>query len=176
MSRILLNTALKCFALTALLVLSRPDGVLAQPSQVVSHGQLETLLPTLPGFSRGKPKGDTDTGEAVSRTTVDYEDQAGGAAGIGVELMDSCRNPNVLMGIREALKTGPPQTPGTVFRSVPIAGFPAYEEWTAESKHTEIHILVADRFMVKVTGDLVSLAAVQDAARRIDLKKLAALR
>ena len=139
------------------------------------HSQLEALLPVMPGFSRGTPNGETDNQEAVSRTTVDYEDRAGGAAVISVELMDSCRNPNMLSQIREFLKTGPPATRGTVFRSVAIHGFPAYEEWTAESQHTEIHVLVAERFMVKVTGELVNLGPVQNAAQAIDLKKLAAL-
>jgi hypothetical protein len=142
----------------------------------VRHEQLEALLPVLSGFSRGTPNGETDDQEAVSRTTVDYEDRAGGAAVIGVELMDTCRNPNMLMQMREYLKTGPPATSGTTFRSAAIRDFPAYEEWTAESKHTEIHVLVADRFTVKVTGDLVDLGAVQNAAQAIELQKLAALR
>ena len=143
--------------------------------QAVPHSQLEALLPVLQGFSRGTPNGETDTEEKVSRTTVDYEDRSRGAAVISVELMDSCRNPNMLSQLREFLKTGPPATAGTVFRSLALGGFPAYEEWTAESQHIEIHILVADRFMVKVTGDLVNLAPVQNAAQAIELKKLAAL-
>ena len=139
------------------------------------HSQLEALFPVLSGFTRGMPKGDTDPQEAVSRTTVDYDD-AKHSATISVELMDSCKNPYMLSQLREYLKTGPPQTQGTVFRSVPYKGFPAYEEWTAESQHTEIHVLVADRFMVKVTGDLVGLPVVQNAANAIDLQKLATLR
>jgi len=162
-------------ACVALLALARPDAASAQSCQAVAHPRLEALYPTLPGFSRGMPHGETDNQEAVSRTTVDYDD-AKQAATISVELMDSCRNPYMLSQFREYLKTGPPPTPGTVFRSVPVGGFPSYEEWTAESQHTEIHILVADRFMVKVTGDLVGLAVVQNAARAIDLQKLAALR
>jgi hypothetical protein len=158
----------------ALLIMSRPDAAFGQACQAVSHPQLEALLPVLPNFARGTPNGETDTQEAVSRTTVDYEGP--NAAGISIELMDSCRNPFMLSQFREYLATGPPQTPGTVFRSVPVQGFPAYEEWTAVSQHTEIHILVADRFMVKVTGDLVSLGLVQKAADAIGLKKLATLR
>jgi hypothetical protein len=143
--------------------------------QAVPHSQLEALLPVLQGFSRGTPNGETDTEEKVSRTTVDYEDRSGGAAVISVELMDSCRNPNMLSQVREYLKTGPPATGGTVFRSLAVGGFPAYEEWTAESQHTEIHVLVAERFMVKVTGDLLNNGPVQDAAKAIDLQKLGAL-
>ena len=159
----------------AALVLARPEAAVAQACQAVPHPQLEALLPTLPGFARQMPHGETDNQEAVSRTTVDYEEPRG-AGTISLELMDSCRNPFMLSQLREYLKTGPPPTRGTVFRSVPVRGFPAYEEWTAESQHTEIHILVADRFMVKVTGGLVDVQAVRNAAQSIDLPKLATLR
>src|SRR5262245_45065462 len=73
--------------------------------QAVAHSRLEALLPVLPGFSRGMPNGDTDTGEQVSRTTVDYEDRSGGST-ISVELGDTCRNENMLISFREALKNG----------------------------------------------------------------------
>jgi hypothetical protein len=152
-------------------------GALAEARQAcrpVSHTQLEALLPVLSGFARNRPKGETDNLEAVSRTTVDYE---AGAAGISIELMDSCRNPDMLSQLREFLAQGPPATAGTVMRSLPIRGFPAYTEWTQESQHGEVHVLVADRFMVKVTGGLVqSLAVVEGAATAIDLQRLAALK
>ena len=148
----------------------------AQPCRAVRHPELEALLPVLAGFGRNRPVGETDDIEAVSRTTVDYE-VAGGAARISIELMDSCRNPDMLSQLREFLTTGPVATPGTTMRSLPVRGFPAYEEWTAESGHGEVHVLVADRFMVKVTGDLVeSRAVVENAAKAIELEKLAALK
>jgi hypothetical protein len=158
----------------AVLLLARPQAAAAQTCRAVPHPQLEALLPTLAGFARQMPHGETDNQEAVSRTTVDYE-QAGRAGTISVELMDSCRNPSMLSQVREFFKTGPPPTRGTVFRSVPVRGFPSIEEWTAESQHTEIHILVADRFMVKVTGDLVDVQPVRNAAQTIDLQRLATL-
>lgn len=159
------------------LFLGHADAALAQACRPVPHAQLEALFPVLPGFSRGQPNGETDNQEAVSRTTVDYEEPKGGAL-ISIELTDSCRNPDMLAEARAFLKTGPPATPriGTTFRSVPVHGFPAYEEWTALSQHTEIHILVADRFMVKVTGDLVNVGPVQNAATAIDLPKLATMK
>jgi hypothetical protein len=154
-----------------------PAAGTAQPCQPVAHGRLEALLPpALAGFGRNPPKGETDATEAVSRTTVDYEDTTGGAR-ISVELIDTCRNPDMLALLKETLATGPPATPGTVFRSLAVHGFPAYEEWTAESKQGEVHVLVADRFTVKVTGELVeSRAVVENAAKAIALDKLAALK
>ena len=148
-----------------------------QACRPVSHAQLESLLPVLPGFGRQRPVGETDNLETVSRTTVDYEEQANQAAVISIELMDSCRRPEMLMQLREFLTTGAPASRGTTQRSIPIRGFPGYEEWTAESQHGEVHVLVADRFMVKVTGSLVaSLAVIEGAATAIDLQALAALK
>jgi hypothetical protein len=145
----------------------------AQSCQPVAHPRLEALLPVVPAFSRGTPVGETDAASAVSRTTVDYES---GAATISVELMDSCGNRDMLSQLREWLQNGAPPIAGTTMRSYAIKGFPAYEEWTAASQHSEIHILVADRFMVKVTGGLVNLAPVQNAAQAIDVRNLALLK
>jgi hypothetical protein len=149
----------------------------AQPCQPVPHGRLEALLPpALAGLGRNPPNGETDPSDAVSRTTVDYEDRTGGAR-ISIELIDTCRNPDILSPFKETLAAGPPPTPGTVFRSLAVHGFPAYEEWTAESKQGEVHVLVADRFTVKVTGELVeSRGVVENAAKAIPLDKLAALK
>lgn len=164
-------------AVCAVLLSGHVCGV-AEASQActsVFHSELEALLPVLPGFGRNRPVGETDNLEAVSRTTVDYEGPE--AAVISIELMDSCRNPDMLSQLKEFLTTGAPATRGTTMRSLPVRGFPAYGEWTAESRHGEVHVLVADRFMVKVTGDLVeSLKVVEGAASAIDLQKLAALK
>src|ERR1044071_2461617 len=96
-------------AAAAFLFLSVPKGVVAQSCRAVNHAQLEALLPVVPGFSRGKPVGETDTQTAVSRTTVDYEQQTP-AAGISVDLMDPCGNVNMLSQFRQNLKNPPPAT------------------------------------------------------------------
>jgi hypothetical protein len=109
----------------------------------------------------------------VSRTTVDFDREL---ATISVELMDSCRNPNLLQIVRDALKQLPPATGGTTQRHTTVNGFPAYEEFTAESGHGEIHVLVADRFMIKVTAETSDLPTLQNAARLIPMQKLAAVK
>ena len=63
-----------------------------QACRPVFHSRLEALLPVLPGFGRNRPKGETDNLDAVSRTTVDYEAEA---AVVSIELIDSCRNPDM---------------------------------------------------------------------------------
>ena len=150
----------------ALLASTHPAG--AQACRLVSGNDLEKYYPPMPGWVRGKPTSETDPSESVSRTTVDFDRKT---ETIGVELMDSCRRAEVLQLARETLKTLPPATRGTVQRHTTVNGFPAYEEFTAESGHGEIHVLVADRFMVKVTADgpAMDLRTLQNAAQQVPM-------
>ena len=150
---------------------TRAEG--AQACQPVPGNNLEKFYPVMPGWTRGTPQSETDQSEAVSRTTVDFDRKT---ETISVELMDSCRSADVLLLIRETLKTLPPATRGTTQRHTTVNGFPAYEEFTAQSGHGEIHVLVADRFMVKVTADLSDLGTLQNAARLVPMSALAAAR
>lgn len=151
-------------ALVLFAVQARPANV-----RVVPHTTLEALLPALPGWQRGTPRGETDTEESVSRVTVDYDK---GPSTLSFEFMDSSLNNDVLALIKEAIKGQNPEMKPTT-----LAGFPGAEEWTQESKRGSVHILVAGRFMVAVTGEHVpDLAAVRQAVQAIDLQKMAALK
>jgi hypothetical protein len=147
----------------------------AQTCRLVSGNELEKYYPAMPGWLRGKPQSETDPSESVSRTTVNFDRKTDT---VGVELMDSCRRADVLQLAREILKTLPPATPGTIQRHTTVNGFRAYEEFTAESGHGEIHVLVADRFMVKITADgpSMDLGTLQNAAQQVPMARLAALK
>jgi hypothetical protein len=147
--------------------------VAAQGCKPVPGKDLEQFYPSMPGWTRGEPSSETDTGESVSRTTVDFDRKL---ETISVELMDSCRNPDVLQLLRNVLKQMPPASSGTTQRYTKVNGFPAYEEFTAMSGHGEIHVLVADRFMIKVTAETSNLPTLQNAANLIPTQKLAAIK
>lgn len=165
--------AIAVLIIAALSAASAPTGVVAQSCRLVSGNDLEKFYPVMPGWTRGTPQSETDPSESVSRTTVDFDRNT---ETISVELMDSCRRAEVLMLIRETLETLPPATRGTVQRHTTVNGFPAYEEFTAESGHGEIHVLVAERFMVKVTAEASNLRTLQNAAQLVPMSGLAALR
>lgn len=109
----------------------------------------------------------------MSRTTVDFDR---GVSTISVEIMDSCRNPDVLALLAEPLMPLPPVTTGTVVRHVTVNGFPGYQEWTAEAGNGEVHVLVAGRFTVKVTAGTSDLPTLENAVRLVPMQKLAALK
>src|SRR5262245_7176991 len=137
--------------------------------RVVPHATLQSLLPNMPGWQRGEPRGGTDTEESVSRVTVDYDKPP---ATLSVEFMDSSLNEDVLALIKEAIAGRNKEMKPTT-----LAGFPGAEEWTEESHRGSVHILVGGRFMVVVTGETVpSLAFIRQAAETIDLLKMAALK
>jgi len=161
--------------LTAAALLASTHTTAAQGCRPVPGNSLEKYYPMMPGWTRGKPQSETDPSESVSRTTVDFDRKT---ETISVELMDSCRRAEVLQLIRETLKTLPPATRGTVQRHTTVNGFPAYEEFTAESGHGEIHVLVADRFMIKVTADgpAMDLRTLQNGAQQVPMAAIAALK
>jgi hypothetical protein len=153
----------------------RPEtsSVSTTKATVVPHESLQALLPDLAGWTRGEPRGETDRSESVSRVTVNYDK---GESTISIEFMDSSRNEQMLAPLRGILAS-PAPSPGTTVGTSTIGGFPAAEEWTAEAKNGSIHVLVADRFMVAVTGSTVpDLATIRAALDAIDLQKLAALK
>ncbi len=168
MTRTNIGTLMVALALAA----AAPLGA-ALACSPVPGPSLEKYYPVMQGWSRGEPQSETDPVESVSRTTVDFDRNT---ETISVELMDSCGRAEVLQLMRGTLETLPPGTPGTVQRHTTVNGFPAYEEFTAESGHGEIHVLVADRFMVKVTAESSNLRTLQNAAHLVPLSKLAALK
>lgn len=141
-----------------------------QGCRVVQGKTLETYLPVMPGWSRTEPVTETDGVESVSRTTVDYDR---GLSTMSVEIMDSCRRPEVLGPMTTALKEGVPVTAGTTAKSLAVQGFPAYEEWTAAEGNGELHVLVGGRFMIKITAGTSDLSTMENTAARMALQKLA---
>jgi hypothetical protein len=145
-------------------------------SKVVAHEQLQALLPQVEGWTRGEPRGETDTTEAVSRVQASYERRDNG--GLSVEIMDTARNQAMLEPMLAMIKSGYKSNQGgTVTKATTVGGFPGYEEWTSESKNGSVSVLVEGRFTVAVTGSFVpDLATLRKVADSIDLKKLAALK
>ena len=100
MTRSIRCTAILLLVATALTLSARTAA--AQACRPVAGTNLEKFYPVMQGWIRGMPQSETDLDEAVSRTTVDFDR---GTETISVELMDSCRNADVLLLLREALKT-----------------------------------------------------------------------
>lgn len=151
----------------------------ASSSAVVPHEKLAALLPNIPGFTTdAAPRGETHPEDMISRVTASYvaEDRSG--ASLGIEMMDVSTNAMMLTAFK-AIQ----QNPGThktitgTQKTLTIGGYPAYEEWTPEAGNGTVSVLVAERFLIAVTGESVGkVEVIHKAIDAIDLKKIAALK
>jgi hypothetical protein len=158
---------------------SSAAGSPASSSAVVPHEKLAALFPAIPGFKReSDPRGETDTAQNVSRVQADYTQEGGGMGGLSVEMMDMSENSAMLAPLKESLRIqGTKKTGLGTQRVTTVAGFPATEEWTPEAGNGVVSVLVADRFVVTMTGSSVgNVSVIYKALDSIDLKKIAALR
>ncbi|HEX5070265.1 MAG TPA: hypothetical protein VFV78_08610 [Vicinamibacterales bacterium] len=156
-----------------------PGAVSTSASRVVPHEKLVELLPNIPGFKRESDvQATTDTSENVSRVQLDYIEESG-TAGLSVELMDVAGNAVMLEPIKALLKLqGTRQSAGGTEEKVTVVGgYPAVQEWTAEANNGSMSVLLAGRFLVKVTGSSVAgVGVIAKALEAIDLKKIEALK
>ena len=123
------------------------------------------------------PNAETDTASNVSRVQQSYE-QAGGMGGISIEIMDAASNQQMIVPLRELLKVSGTSTSASGTQKViKIGGHAASEEWASDVKNGSVGVLVADRFLVNVTGSTVdSVEVIHKFVQAIDLNKLAALK
>jgi hypothetical protein len=144
--------------------------------KVVSHERLQALLPDMPGWKRGEVQGETVVEDmSLSRVQTEYEK---GESSLGFEIMDTMMNKDLLAELRPLIKAGYSEKRDDGYtKATTIRGFPATEEWTPEAKNGYISVLVADRFVVKVTGSSVpNVQTIRTAIEAIDLPKFAALK
>jgi hypothetical protein len=152
---------------------SSPRNPTAKP---VPHERLQGVLPELPGWKRGEVHGETVLEEtSISRVQVDYDK---GESTLGFEIMDTLMNKDLLAELRPLIKAGYSDKRSDGYtKAIMIRGFPATEEWTNEAKNGYIAALVAERFIIKVTGSSVpNIEAIRMALEAVDFQKLAALK
>lgn len=143
---------------------------------VVAHERLQDFLPKLPGWKRGDVQGETVTrGLRIARLQVDYEK---GESGLSFEIMDTLGDKNLLEELRSLIKPGYAEKRNDGYtKATTIKSWPAVEEWTNEVRNGFISVLVAERFVVKVTGStLDKVETMRAAIEAVDLDRLAGMK
>ena len=112
---------------------------------------------------------------SISTAQVTYTK---GDSSVNLEITDTAMNQLVVGQMAAMIKSVNIEQPANGYRKAStVAGFPAIEEWDADTKNAELTVIVAGRFIVKANANDVSdikpARAVIDA---VDLKKLAALK
>jgi hypothetical protein len=144
--------------------------------KVVPHEKLQALLPQLPGWTRGEVQGETVVQDTpISRVHVSYDRDV---SSLDFEIMDTLMNKDLLAELRTLIKAGYNQKRNDGYtKATMVKGFPATEEWTTEPRNGYISVLVAERFVVKVTANTVmNVDVMRKAVEAVDLQKLAALK
>ena len=146
---------------------------------VVDYTKLLPLLPDAPsGWTADKPNGSTSDAGGFKLTNVhrDYHKGEGEKApSAAISFLDSVANPDYVSATTEAWKSNSDTSEGYA-KSVNIDGNPGFETFEKDTKHAALWVMVADRYFVQVELQNQEPGELQEWIKRVDLKKLAAIK
>lgn len=145
------------------------DGKLIEP---MTFQALETALPDVSGWEKGKPEGERMTSPIpFSKTEADYTK---GEEQVQVSITDTAAAAMMLMPVRMMVASGySRETSNGYEKAVSVNGMPGVEKWSSANKDGELTVLVGDRFIVQLDGHNVSgVKTLHDFAAKTDFGKL----
>lgn len=147
--------------------------------EAVSYQKLLAILPEPPsGWTSDKPEGSTEDvgGFKITNVHRDYHKGDGEKApSAAISILDSVSNPDYVSATTEAWKSNSDTSEGYA-KSVTIDGNPGFETFEKDSKHAALWVMVADRYFVQIELQNQEPAELQEWIKRVDLKKLAAIK
>lgn len=151
----------------------------AAAGDVVDYNKLLPVLPPAPeGWKAEDAEGSTDDMGDSQISTV-HRDYAKGdtpdAPTTSISILDSVASPEYVE-LTTAGWTRSETTPEGYTKSVTIEGMPGFETFENDGKHGTLWLLVAKRYFLQIETTAQDPAALQDWLKRIDLKKLAAIK
>jgi hypothetical protein len=153
-----------------------------EPILVPDAVDYQKLLPILPqppqGWTADKPEGSTEDmgGFRITNAHRDYHKGDGeNAPTAAISILDSVANPDYVSATTAAWNSNSETNEG-YGKSVTIDGNPGFEAFEKESKHATLWVMIANRFFVQVELQNQDSKELQDWIKRIDLKKLAAIK
>jgi hypothetical protein len=153
-----------------------------EPILVPEAVDYEKLLPILPeppqGWTADKPEGSTEDvgGFRITNVHRDYRKGEGEKApSAAISILDSVANPDYVSATTAAWDTNSETSEG-YGKSVTIGGNPGFEGFEKESKHATLWLMIANRYFVQIELQNQDPKDLQDWIKRVDLKKLAAIK
>ena len=153
-----------------------------EPILVPEAVDYQKLLPVLPeppsGWISDKPEGSTEDvgGFKITNVHRDYRKGDGEKApSAAISILDSVANPDYVKATTEAWKNNSDTSEGYA-KSVTIDGDPGFETFEKETKHAALWVMIADRYFVQIELQNQEPNELQEWIKRIDLKKLAAIK
>ena len=159
-------------------------GVYAQnePILVPDAVDYQKLLPVLPDAPQGwladKPEGSTEDvgGFRITNVHRDYRKGEGEKVPTAaVSILDSVANPDYVTATTAAWNNNSETSEG-YSKSVTIDGNPGFEAFENEGKHATLWVMIAKRYFLQIELQNQDPKELQEWVKRIDLKKLAAIK
>src|SRR5262245_5239545 len=145
----------------------------------VDYQKLLSILPEPPsGWTADKAEGSTEDvgGFKITNVHRDYHKGEGEKApGAAISVLDSISNPDYVSATTEAWKSNSDTSEGYA-KSVNIDGNPGFETFEKDTKHAALWVMIADRYFVQVELQNQDPGELQGWIKRVDLKKLAAIK
>jgi len=151
-----------------------------EPLLVPDAVDYEKLLPILPdapqGWTADKPEGSTEDVGGFRLTNVHRDYRKGEGDNVpttAISILDSVANPDYVSATTAAWNNNSETSEG-YSKSVTIDGNPGFEAFEKESKHATLWVMIANRYFLQIELQYQDPKELQQWAKRVDLKKLAA--
>ena len=153
-----------------------------EPILVPEASDYQKLLPILPdppqGWGADKAEGSTEDvgGFRITNVHRDYHKGDGGKVPTAaISILDSVANPDYVNATTAAWNSNNESGEG-YGKSVTIEGNPGFEAFEKESKHSTLWVMIANRYFVQIELQDQDPKELQEWVKRVDLKKLAAIK
>jgi len=146
---------------------------------VVDFSKLLPILPDAPpGWTADKPEGATTDvgGFRITNVHRDYRKGEGDKVPTAaISILDSAANPDYVAATTAAWNFKSETAEG-YSKSVTIDGNPGFEAYEIEGKHSTLWLMIAKRYFLQIELQNQDPKELQEWIKRVDLKKLAAIK
>ena len=150
-----------------------------QLAEVVDFSKLIPILPEAPAaWTADKAEGSTDDigGTKITSVHRDYKKGEGDTAPTtSISILDSAANPDYVASTTAAWSMST-STPEGYTKTLTIEGMPGFETFENEGKHGTLWLMVAKRYVLTIETQNQESKDLQEWLKRIDVKKLAAVK
>lgn len=145
----------------------------------VDYTKLISILPDAPqGWTADKAEGSTEDvgGFRITNVHRDYRKGEGDKVPtVAISVLDSVSNPDYVTATSAGWKNNT-ETPDGYSKPVTIDGNPGFEAYEKDQKHGSLWVMIANRYFVEIELQNQEPKELQEWIKRVDLKKLAAIK
>jgi len=156
-----------------------PPGEATPAAEVVEFSKLLPILPEPPeGWKAEEAEGSTeDLGETqITNVHRDYHKGDGDdAPTTAISILDSAANPEYVESTTAAWTSNTSNEDGYT-KSITVDDVPGFETFENEGKHGTLWLMIAKRYFLQIETTGQDAKDLQEWLKRIDLKKLAAIK